>query len=111
MRLINDVLRFSFELAALAAFALWGASALSGVVAYAVACGAVVLGVAYWGLLIAPKAKRRLEDPARLAAEVAFFSAAGLAALASGRPLFAALLSPLAILNALVLRVVGTAAP
>jgi hypothetical protein len=111
MRLINDVLRFSLELAALAAFALWGASALPGVVAYAVACGAVLVGVAYWGLLIAPKAKRRLKDPARLAAEVVFFSAAALAALASGRPLFAVLLAPLAILNALVLRVVGTAAP
>jgi len=111
MRLINDVLRFSLELAALAAFALWGAGALSGPGAYALACGAVLLGVAYWGLLIAPKAKRRLPDPARLAAELVFFSIAAVAALASGRTLFALVLAPLAFANAIVLRVVGTAAP
>jgi hypothetical protein len=111
MRLINDVLRFSLELAALVAFALWGASALSGFWAYALACGAVLLAVAYWGLLIAPKATHRLKDPVRLAAEVVFFCAAAVAALAAGRTLFALVLAPLAIANAIVLRVVGTAAP
>jgi hypothetical protein len=111
MRLINDVLRFSLELASLLAFALWGASAVGGLAGYALAVGAVLLAATYWGLLIAPKAQRRLADPARLAAEILFFSTAALAAVSAGRTLFAVVLAPLAFANAIVLRVVGTAAP
>lgn len=111
MRLVNDVLRFSLELASLLAFALWGASAVGGLFGYLLGALAVVLAASYWGLLIAPKAKRRLADPARLAAELVFFSTAAVAALSAGRTLYAVVLAPLAFANAIVLRVVGTAAP
>jgi hypothetical protein len=111
MRLVNDLLRFLLELASLFAFALWGAGAAAGFLGYALAAGAVLLAATYWGLLIAPKAKRRLADPARLAAELVFFSTAAVAALSTGRTLFAVVLVPLAFANAVVLRLVGTAAP
>ncbi len=57
----------------------------------------VVLGVAAplaaavsWGLWIAPKAKRRLRDPARLALELLLFGAAGALLAVAGHPLTAA---------------------
>ena len=111
MRLVNDVLRFSLELASLLAFALWGQSAVRGFFGYVLALSVVLLAATYWGLLIAPKAKRRLADPARFAAELVFFSTAAVAALSAGRTLFAVVLAPLAFANAVILRAIGTAAP
>jgi 4-hydroxybenzoate polyprenyltransferase len=62
-------------------------------------------------MLIARNAQRRLREPARLVAELLFFSLAGWAALASGQTLLAALIVPLAFVSCSLLRVVGTAAP
>lgn len=69
-------LRFSTELALLAAVAVAGAEVGSAVgtattVAFAVLAPLVVAGI--WGLFVAPRARRRLSDPARLLIELVLF--------------------------------------
>jgi hypothetical protein len=85
LKLLNLGLRFVLELCMLVALGIWGFSEN------------IVLGVAaplaaavVWGLWIAPKATRRLRDPARLAGELLLFGAAGVALAAAGHTLAAA---------------------
>ncbi len=72
--------RFLLELALVAAFAAWGWQAVGegvlGAAAGVAGAGAVVV---LWGLLVAPRAKRRLADPGRLGVEVALFALGGAA--------------------------------
>jgi hypothetical protein len=73
--------RFGMELVTLAVLAWTGASAGGGTaVRVVLAIGLPVLLIVIWGLVMAPTARRRLRDPARLAAELVLFlgSAAGL---------------------------------
>jgi hypothetical protein len=74
--------RFLTEVALLAALAVTGA-ALGGKPAMQVTLGVLLpaVAVAVWGRFVAPRASRRLPDPARLSVEVALFlvSAGGLA--------------------------------
>ena len=63
--------RFACEIAAVVAVVWWGWPVL-GIVA-----GVVVIAV--WGAWVAPKAKRRLPDPARLIVELAIFALATVA--------------------------------
>lgn len=60
------------------------------------------------GTWLAPRAARRLADPARLALEVVLFGAGGLALLAAGQAALGVALAVLGIVNALLVRVVGT---
>jgi len=72
--------RFLTELALLAGLAAAGAGLGDGVVVSIV--NAVLLPVAaaaVWSLFIAPKAQRRLSEPARYLVEFALFAATGLA--------------------------------
>jgi Protein of unknown function (DUF2568) len=71
--------RFLTELALVAGLAWLGAH-LGGVV---LAIAVVVVIVAFWGLLMAPRAERRLADPGRLVVEIVLFggTAAGLIAI------------------------------
>ena len=85
MKPLNLGLRFVLELCMLVALGIWGFSEN------------IVLGVAaplaaavVWGLWIAPKATRRLRDPARLALELLLFGAAGAALAVAGHALAAA---------------------
>jgi Protein of unknown function (DUF2568) len=69
-------LRFLTELALLAVVAVAGAEVGSAVgtattVAFAVLAPLVVAGL--WGLFVAPRARRRLSDPARLLVELVLF--------------------------------------
>jgi Protein of unknown function (DUF2568) len=68
--------RFGTELAMLALLAVVGARAGAGVV-WSVLLGiaAPLAAVAVWAVAVAPKARRRLADPARLAVELALFAA------------------------------------
>jgi hypothetical protein len=76
-------------------------------VVLAIAAPCVVAAV--WGAWLAPRARRRLADPARLALEVVLFLAGGLALLAAGQPELGAALAVLGVVNAVLVRVLGTA--
>ena len=82
------VLRFLLELALIAAvgagaWTVAGGEA-AGALAASIAAAAVVV---IWGLAIAPKARRRLPDPARLMLEMVLFVTGGLALAATGQTL------------------------
>lgn len=68
MRAVGFAIRFLCELAAVAAVVWWGWP-WAGIV------GGIAV-VVVWGLLIGPKARRRLADPSRLLVELAIFAAA-----------------------------------
>lgn len=85
MRATNLAVRFLLELAALASLAWWGWRAGDSALARVLlAVGAPAIFAAVWGLLIAPKATRRLPDPARLAVEVVLFAGVAAALVAAG---------------------------
>jgi hypothetical protein len=104
MRPINLALRFGLELAALAAFGAWGLHALGGPLRFALAAAAVLAAAGVWGRWMAPTSGHRLADPARLLAEAAFFTAAGVALGATGRGLHGVALAVAAVANAGLLR-------
>jgi len=81
-------------------------SAVSLQVVLAIAAPCFVAAV--WGTWLAPRAARRLADPARLVLEVVLFLAGGLALLAAGQAALGVALAELGIINALLVRVVGT---
>jgi hypothetical protein len=94
MRAANLALRFLLELCALAALAYWGIETGSGVaVDLALALGTVGAFVAVWGRWVAPRASRRLADPARLGLELVLFAAALAALAAAGQPAIAVVLA------------------
>ena len=80
--------RFLAELGMLAALA-WGGWHLtdSTVLSLLLALALPAVAATVWGLWVAPKARRRLADPARLAVEVTLFAAAFLALQAGGASL------------------------
>ncbi len=87
MRVLSLVLRFLLELAMLAALAVWGFTVGGGTVTKIVlGVGAPLAAAIVWGLFIAPKATRRLDDPARFTLELFLWMAGGLALLAAGHP-------------------------
>ena len=72
-------LRFLLELGALVALGWWGRGAADGAASIALAV-ALPLGAAlWWGLWVAPRARRRLRDPWRFAAELVLWIPAALA--------------------------------
>jgi hypothetical protein len=105
MTLVLSALQFALELAALAAFAAWGAQAAVGPAGWLLAAAAVLAAATAWGLWAAPNSRRRLADPARLAFEAAFFAAAGLALARTGRPALGVALAVTAVANTGLLRV------
>jgi hypothetical protein len=104
MRPVNLALRFALELAALAAFATWGLHAVRGPARFALAAAAVLAAATVWGMWVAPRARRRLADPARLLVELAFFAAAGVALALTGRVALGTALTVAAAANAGLLR-------
>jgi hypothetical protein len=78
---INLLLRFLLELAMVAALAVFA-----------------------WGTLIAPRAPARLDDPARLAVEVALFGLAATAMIVAGLPIWSVALSVIAAVNIAILQ-------
>ena len=87
MRAANLAVRLLLELAALAALGLWGWHA-PGPLAVRVVAAAVapLAGAVVWWTWVAPKARRRLPDPLRLAAEVLVFGNAVVGLLVTGHP-------------------------
>lgn len=96
----NLALSFILELCALFVFGYWGytlgQSAL-GKIALGI-IGAAVF-VAVWGLFMAPRSPRRLQEPARFIVELLIFSLAVAALYSIGQSLWASLLGAVYAIN------------
>jgi Protein of unknown function (DUF2568) len=86
VRPANDVLRFSLEMAMLAALAVSGFELGDGAWGWVLGIGLPLLAAGVWGVALAPKSERRVSDPARLAFELLLFGAAAAALVAAGHP-------------------------
>jgi len=88
-------LRFLAELGLLTALGYVGWVLVEGPALLRVLLAACLplLAAAVWGRWVAPRASRRLEDPARLAVEVVLFAGAVVALAVLGSPVAAALLA------------------
>lgn len=103
LRIINMTVRFVLELCMLAALAYWGFQLDGGwLVRVAVGIGAPLLTATVWGLLIAPKAKRRLAEPWRFLVELVLFGLAAAALVGVARPSLAIALLVVYLLNRLL---------
>ena len=100
MRKLNLGFRFVLEIIVLVALFLWGA-AISDEFIVQVVLGLVFAGVAVvvWGLFVAPKARRRLPDPARLVVELGVFGFGALAFILSGNLVLGILLGAAAVIS------------
>jgi Protein of unknown function (DUF2568) len=77
VKAINLGVRFTLELCALAALAAWGWQLAEAAWARTLlAIAAPLVAAVAWGAWVAPKAARRLPDPARLAVEALVFAGA-----------------------------------
>ena len=92
----------------MAVLAWAGASASAGLPTRIIlAVGLPLLLAFVWGLLMAPTARRRLPDPARLAAEVLIFGAAAAGLAATGHVLPAVIYGIIAVGAAGLTRVIA----
>jgi Protein of unknown function (DUF2568) len=103
MRPLNLALKFLLELAALAAFGLWGASVAGGATAVLLAIGLPVAVAALWGTFAAPRARRRLPLRMRAPFELGVFALAALALWAAVSATLALAFAAVAAVNALLL--------
>jgi hypothetical protein len=101
-------MRFLTELALIAVLVWAGLGAslpLAGRIVIAVA--APGLAMVIWGLWMAPRARRRLADPLRLAAELVLFAVAAAALALTGPVLAAVVFAVIAMGVAILLRTVA----
>ena len=103
----NLALKFLLEVAALAAFAYWGAETGGMPVSLVLAIATPVAAAVLWGVFAAPKSSRRLPVQPRIRFELTIFTAAVLALLSAGVPGLAVTMSALIILNSVLLTVLG----
>jgi hypothetical protein len=100
---LNLALKFALELAAIAAFAYWGASLDGAVVSVIIGIAAPISAVAAWGLFAAPRSRRRLAIRARLPFELSVFALATAALLAVNATALAIAFAAAVIVNAVLL--------
>lgn len=98
----NYILRFTLEMAMLAALCYWGFHNQDGLLAWVLGLGAPVLAAALSGTFMSPKAARPTRDPARILIELTIFGV-GVAALAAAGPAWLAVVLGVAVLVHLVL--------
>jgi hypothetical protein len=102
----NLVLRFLVELGAYASLAYWGASTgTTGVSRAALAVLAPATAMGIWSLYLAPRARRRLPDPAAFTAELGIFGASAVALASTGQTALAGGLAAVAAANTVLVRV------
>jgi hypothetical protein len=91
----NLGVRFLLELCMLAAWAVVGWQVGGPVVVLRVLLAILLpaLAATAWGLWVAPRATRRLDDPARFAVEAALFAGAAIGLVLAGWPLWGGLLA------------------
>jgi len=99
----NLGVKFLLELAAIAAFAYWGASLDGVLVSVTVGIAAPVSFVALWGLFAAPRSARRLPTGARVPFELSVFALAATALLAVEWTAVAIAFAAVVIVNAVLL--------
>jgi hypothetical protein len=97
----NLALKFLLELAAFAAFSVWGADVGSGASAVALAIAAPLVAVLLWARFAAPRSAHRLPWRTRIPFELGVFLLAALALLAAGHAVAAIVFAALVALNAL----------
>ena len=102
----NLAVKFALEIAAVTAFAYWGATVGSGVVAVVLAIAAPLAAVTLWGRFAAPRAKRRLPLRLRAPFELAVFALAALALLTASSAA-AVVFTSVVIVNSLLLTLLG----
>jgi hypothetical protein len=78
---VNLAVKFALELAAIAAFALWGAAVGHGLLAVVLAVLAPLCAIVLWGRFAAPRAPNRLPVRLRVPFELGVFALAALALL------------------------------
>ena len=102
---VNLGIRFLLELAMLVALGwIGGEIGSSWPVSVLLAISLPVLAAVVWGMFIAPKAPRRLADPAKLVVELVLFAAAVVGLALVGHPVLAAVLAVVLVVNIAVLR-------
>ena len=107
--LLNLGVRFLLELSMLVALGwVGGEIGSSWVIRVGLAIALPLVAAVVWGMFIAPKAPRRLTDPAKLLVELVLFSAACIGLAAVGYPLLAVVLAILVAANTAVLRLSHT---
>jgi len=99
----NLALKFVLELAAIAAFAYWGASLDGALVSVIVGIVAAASAAVLWGLFAAPRSSRRLPTRARVPFELGVFALATGALLAADWTAVAVAFALVVIVNAALL--------
>jgi hypothetical protein len=100
MRDINLAFRFILEMVVLLGLFLFGISRSDRLIVQIVlGVGLPLIAVTVWGLLVAPKARRRLPDPQRLAVELGVFGSGVLAFVLSGNLILGVLLGLAALIS------------
>jgi hypothetical protein len=103
MKQANLALKFLLELAALASFAVWGASVGSGALPVVLAIATPLIVALLWGRLAAPRSRHRLPRATRIPFELTVFAAVVVATLAAGHTLRGIVLGVLMAANAAAL--------
>jgi hypothetical protein len=104
MKALNLAVRFALELCALVALAEWGWHASDKLVLQLLlAVAAPLVAAAAWGAWVAPRASRRLTDPARLGVEALVFTAATAGLLATEHVTLAIALAVVYVVNVALL--------
>lgn len=102
---INLVLRFLLELAMFAALFTWGVRVAEPIwLKTLLGVAAPALALLAWGAFIAPRASRRLGDPARLGLEIVLFGLAALGLAMVDLPVWAIALAVVAAVNIAILQ-------
>ena len=112
MQLINLTGRFLLELAAIGAVAIWGYQAVGPLpIRIGLAIGAAAGFIAFWSLVVAPRADNAIPADVRvLIGSVVLLLAAGAMAMA-GQPTLGLLFAAAVILNTVLLFVLGHDVP
>jgi uncharacterized protein DUF2568 len=100
---LNLALKFLLELAALAAFGLWGVAVADGLAAVVLSVALPLAVAALWARFAAPRARRRLPLRLRAPFELGVFALAALALWGAGAAAWGAAFAVIAAVNGLLL--------
>ncbi len=103
--LVNLALAFLLELAALAAFAVWGFGAYNNTLLnILLGIGVPLIVAVFWGLFMAPTARKRVSGVVYYVLQAIVFGLAALALWAANQPVLAIVLAVVFVLNTAAVR-------